>query len=259
MSQAASSTVEFNASDYWRDRLASDPSLTGVGTRPFGAAYQRFLYRLKEAAIRRVLRNGRATVAGASVLNVGCGVGYFEPFFDRMGAARIAGVDVAASSIERLRKRHPRYEYQVADVGLPLSAPLIGRSFDLVTAIDVLYHVVDDARFETAIENLCRLCGCGGMLLFTESPQATVRANGDDSPHVRHRNPEQYRALFADHGLRIVAQTPMYHFFDRPIRGMNLLAKYPNVSFPLMYAVDRTIARWGFSRSANYCALAVRR
>lgn len=255
MSQAASPTVEFNASDYWRDRLANDPSLTGVGTRPFGATYQRYLYRLKEAAIRRVLCAGRANVAGASVLNVGCGVGYFEPFFDRLGASSVTGVDVAASSIERLRACRPRYDYHVADVGLPLSAPLVGRSFDLITAIDVLYHVVDDARFETAIENLCRLCGDGGMLLFTESPQATV---GDALPHVRHRSPEQYHAMLAEHGLRMIARTPMYHFFDRPIRGINLLANYPNVSFPLVYAVDRIIARCGFIPSANYCAIAMR-
>jgi len=255
MPQAASSTVEFNASEYWRDRLASDPSLTGVGTRPFGAAYQRYLYRLKEAAIHRVLRIGRASVAGAKVLNVGCGVGYFELFFDRLGAARVTGVDVAASSIERLRRRHPQYEYHVADVGLPLWAPLVGRSFDLVTAIDVLYHIVDDERFETAIANLCGLCDRGGLLLFTESPRATV---GDALPHVRHRSPERYRAMLADHGMRIVARTPMYHFFDRPIRGMSLLAMYPNVSFPLMYAVDRTLARWGFNRGANYCAIAMR-
>jgi len=249
------SVCAFDASAYWRRRLRDDPSLTGVGTRPFGATYQRYLYRLKEAAIGRILRAGKVSLDGASVLNVGCGVGYFEPVFARYGASRVVGVDVAGSCIERLAARCPQFVYRVMDIGERLGDVDGGERFDLVTAIDVLYHIVDDGRFDRAMKNICRLCKPDGAILFTESPLGSA----DHSvPHVRHRRIGCYDRILARLGMRVAARTPMYHFFDRCGAWTRWLARWPNVAFGLMYAVDRSIASQGWRRDANYCALAVR-
>src|SRR6185295_4104446 len=90
---AESSSVEaetvFNASNYWVDRLQKLTALEATGTRPFGLCYQRYLYRLKEAAIERVLRPWRTRLRGARALNVGCGWGYFEPLLADFGAGKI--------------------------------------------------------------------------------------------------------------------------------------------------------------------------
>lgn len=256
MPPVVQSVTQFDAAAYWNRRLTDDPSLTGVGTRPFGATYQRYLYKLKEHAIKRVLRQHRINLSGADVLNVGCGIGYFEPFFAQMNAKRIVGIDVARSSIERLRETQPQFEYATVDISRPLATPLSEQRFDCVTAIDVLYHIIDDHRFALAMENVCRLCCKNGVILFTESPLASTT---DQSQHVRHRDPQSIDKTLSQYGFRVAHRTPMYHFFDRQSKWAYRLARYPNVSFPLLYAADRLLAERGWRRDANYCALAVRK
>ncbi len=255
----------FDAHAYWSGRLVEGRPMEAVGTRPFGENYQRYLYRLKEAAIRRVLRMadrrrprgaGAALLHGAHVLNVGCGWGYFEPVFDRLGAASVTGIDFVDAVVERLRRQRPRYEYLAADITDPLPDALSGRTFDVVSAIDVLYHVVDDARFQVAVENLCQLCRPdGGLLIWVDAPR---RSYDPRHPHCRYRRWNDYDAVFERFGVSLHAATPMYHLFDTYSRRTEWLARYPTWTYPAMYAFDRGFARLGWRATANHCALAVR-
>ncbi len=246
----------FDASRYWSKRLHRSASLEATGTLPFDGRYQQWLYRLKEAAIRRVLRPWRDGLRGVSVLNVGCGGGYFEPFFAACGASRLMGVDFVASAVERLQADRPEFEYAVADLTQPLPASLAGRSFDLVTAIDVLYHVVDDRRFTRALANLCSLCRPdGGLLLWTDAPG---RAAERGATHCRYRDRSAYDNILADHGLSIARTTPMYCCFDVYTSWSERLARHPRFTYPAMYAFDRLFAARGWRSTSNHCLVAVR-
>jgi hypothetical protein len=123
--------MAFDADAYWRDRLASNPTLESTGTRPFGLQYQRYLYRLKEAAIRRVLQTAGRSVRGAEVLNAGCGWGYFEPVFDAWGAAGVTGMDFVARAVAELQRRRPQYPYLAGDISAELPPALTDRTFDV--------------------------------------------------------------------------------------------------------------------------------
>lgn len=246
---------DFVPSTYWGGRLHERSPLEATGTRPFCARYQQYLYRLKEAAIMRVLRPVRARVRGASVLNVGCGWGYFEPFFARLGAAEVAGADFVASAIEQLKARRPEFEYHCADLTGELPESLRERRFDLVTALDVLYHIVDDAAFERALANLCTLCRPGGLFLWTDAP---YRRNDPTQPHCRYRDLGAYRRVFERHGVEPMRSAPMYHLYDQYAWYSEGAARHPRVWYSLMYTFDRAMAPLGLRRSTNYCALGIR-
>ncbi len=248
--------TQFDSQPFWSRRLEEQPALTGTGTAPFGPLYQRWLYKLKEVAIKKLLRPYRDRLQSAEVLNVGCGTGYFEPFFARYGAGHVTGVDFVKSAIETLRRKHTPYEYLTADISEPLPEDLIGRTFNLVTAIDVLYHIVDESSYRAALGNLCRLCHPqGGLLLWTDAPG---RENNPAQSHCRYRSWSDYDRILSPFHVHRVAWTPMYYLFDVYNRRSEFWARYPRWSYPLMYVVDRLLAARGWRKSTNYCFLAVR-
>jgi len=246
----------FDPAAYWRERLVSLPSLAATGTRPFGLEYQPYLYRLKEAALRRALRGERRMLSGASVLNVGCGWGYFEPVFASWGARQVMGVDFVPESVASLRESRPEFEYAWADISQQISGELANRQFDVVSAIDMLYHIVDDAAFDQAVQNLCTLCRPnGGLLIWTDAPN---RSHDPNHPHCRYRPWSAYERIFAAYGVRMLRATPMYCLFDHYWRWSELAARYSGWTYPAMYAIDRVVAPFGLRRSANWCAIAIR-
>lgn len=72
-----------------------------------------------------------------SVLEVGCGDGYFIGSLGREIACRV-GVDFSEKAIAFARAFHPEVSFQAGD------AAAIDREFDVVVAIEVLEHIPDE-------------------------------------------------------------------------------------------------------------------
>ena len=101
--------------------------------------------------------------AGASLLDVGCGVGGLH------GAlagtfGRICGVDVSEKSIEAARERNPRFEYRVMTGN---SIPYPAGEFDMATAINVLHHV-DPTSWQSVVLELKRVVRPNGLVCVIE-------------------------------------------------------------------------------------------
>lgn len=84
----------------------------------------------------------------SSVLEIGYGLGHYTRVCKDVGFETYVGIDFAAPPGPDLG---PQYRYLRHDIGLRLD---LGRKFELVTAIDVLFHITDEARFEAALDNL---------------------------------------------------------------------------------------------------------
>lgn len=83
---------------------------------------------------------------GERVLDVGCGPGYGCPILKRAGAATVIGLDEQAEMTAHAETRYgePGIEF-VAGSGL--DHPFAPRSFDLITAFEVIEHVAQPERF----------------------------------------------------------------------------------------------------------------
>ena len=87
----------------------------------------------------------RTTLAGARVLDVGCGGGLLAEALARRGA-QVTGIDLAPAMIETARLHAVQsglaIDYRVADATLLSDAP-----FDAVCCMEMLEHVADPAAF----------------------------------------------------------------------------------------------------------------
>jgi SAM-dependent methyltransferase len=195
----------FDPVAYWRARLGSRPDLGGTGTIGAPLAWQRWLYRGKRRAYLRLLRRAGFDLRGKSVLDLGCGTGYFEEVWERLGAGAVSGIDVVPEAIERLRDAHPGRRYLCANlsVGEP-DLTIFGRP-DLITAIDVLYHIVDDDALMTALRRLTALLPAGGLLLFTDALREQ-----ETGAHVRFRSLNQWMQILKALGLACVDREPVF-------------------------------------------------
>ena len=73
------------------------------------------------------------------------------------------GVDIAEVAIEKLSRMYPEYTFYRMDIGNRVHE-LEKATFDVVSAMDVLFHIVDDNKYENALRNIYGLLRPGGTL-----------------------------------------------------------------------------------------------
>lgn len=124
---------------------------------------------------RRVKMLSSHIRSGMTVLELGCGTGYFTQELARCGADIVA-VDVSPDLLEIARANwsapNVRYEIQNA---YELSYP--GDAFDSVVGSSVLHHL----EIEEALRQIHRVLRPGGTMFFTEpnmlNPQIVIQKN----------------------------------------------------------------------------------
>jgi 2-polyprenyl-3-methyl-5-hydroxy-6-metoxy-1,4-benzoquinol methylase len=190
-----------------------------------------------------------------TVLDVGAGTGFYVDIWRSLGVKSITAADLAAVAVERLQKTHPDVATVQLDIGGSLTAQGFERTFDVITAFDVLFHIVDDARFRAAIFNISSLCRSGGYFIFSDN---FLHGQTKRTPHQVHRSLEEIAAVLEAAGFRIVKRAPMFFLmnalvdtrrawplllwraFMLPLRAVNVLgAVYGAVLFPLELTLTR--------------------
>jgi SAM-dependent methyltransferase len=238
--------LSYRPREFWEQRLAGQFDLRGTGETGLSLAYNRACYQLRREVLSRALREQAFDPQGRTVLDVGCGTGFFTAYYLERGA-RVTGVDIAPTSVATLSQRHPQARFILADVG---ERPVEGR-YDLVNAFDVLYHITDDARWETAVANLAAAVDGGGLLLVSDA----FSDLGEVASHNRMRPLERYRALLEAAGLRLVGLRPTHVLLNRELGAFRVLNRLPG----LLLAADRTLLALGFGRGPRSNKLLVAR
>jgi SAM-dependent methyltransferase len=232
--------------EFWERRLSEQFDLRGTGATGLSLAYNEACYALRRHVLSRALREAGFDPAGQRVLDVGCGTGFFTAYYVSRGAV-VTGLDIAPTSIERLRLRHPEAQFLLGDVS---DAPIEER-FDLVNAFDVLYHITDDQRWERAIHHLARAVSPNGLLLVTDT-FAEMKA---EAAHNRMRTLARYRGLLQPEGVEIVSLYPTHVLLNRELGLFRFMNHFPGV----LHALDRALLGFGFGDDPRVSKLLVAR
>ncbi len=115
-----------------------------------------------------------------SILDVGCGTGGNLAFLATWGCE--AGIDLSPLALDFARRRRLPRLAQASGLALPYP----DRTFDIVTAFDVLYHrwVTNDCR---VVHECYRVLQPGGWLLLTDSALPALWSRHDEVFYARQR------------------------------------------------------------------------
>lgn len=149
-----------------------------------------------------------------SVLDIGSGTGVYVDEWRRWGAAKVTGVDITPTAVERLRAAFPAFKFIHSDIGEASQPPDINGGYSAVSAFDVLFHIVDDARYQQALKNIFNALSPRGWFLYSENlvPHESRLA------HYVSRGETTILDSLRQNGFEVVSRAPMFVFMNDPVR-----------------------------------------
>lgn len=152
---------DYDAARYWEDRFRrKGPSLASVGDEGMNEAEIGAAYASQAREIFGMLERAGGDLAASRVLEIGCGNGYYAELLRERGLTRYQGLDITDTFFPMLRQRFPGFEYVLGDI----TAGRVASEFDVVLMIDVIEHIVTEAKFRSALANVAAMVAQGGVL-----------------------------------------------------------------------------------------------
>ncbi|MCI0537717.1 MAG: class I SAM-dependent methyltransferase [Verrucomicrobiales bacterium] len=104
-----------------------------------------------------------------SVIEVGCGLGYFaQLLYETLSPQELIGVDVAPTAVAAAKGRFPHLHFEVLDITQPLGVgPQLEKQFDLVAIRGCFWYLFP--QFDVVIDNLHRLTAPGGVVFVAQN------------------------------------------------------------------------------------------
>ncbi len=202
---------QFDPKAYWEKRLAERTGLQGVGYMGLGQSFNAWMYRVRRNVFLRTVRKHIPDRTNTAVLDVGSGTGEYLVSWQRSGIRLLSGSDLTQTAVQRLRAAFPGVDVQQLDISE--ANALRTPAFDAISCMDVLFHVVDDARFEHAIANFARGLRPGGLLIISDE---FVHHEAQRETHFVSRSLSDYTTALERNGFEVVDRRPMFHLLNRP-------------------------------------------
>jgi 2-polyprenyl-3-methyl-5-hydroxy-6-metoxy-1,4-benzoquinol methylase len=188
---------------YWEQRAIRygrvDRGLPAVCSYGMPRLYNEAIH----ACQRRALAPLIAQWHDLDILEAGCGIGRWSVELAKRGN-RVVGLDVSQTMValarDNARQAHVDCDFRVGSV----VSHRFDRRFDVVFAVTVLQHVLDDGEFDAAIRNLASHLAPGGVLALLEVAPTRLTSRCD-SAIFRARPLSTHRAALAGSGLEIVS------------------------------------------------------
>lgn len=191
---------------YWNERLRRHWGPEGVSSVVYGRQFNLWRYRVRKWVFRRLALRLSLQQETLSVLDVGCGTGFYIEQWQSLGVKALAGLDISDWATAQLVQAYPKSTFYRADIST-LASPLPDRAFDVISAIDVLPHIVDDAAYLRALKNLHNALREGGFLLYSDAFFHGSDKQFED--YWKGRSLSTVATAMKICGFEIVSRTPM--------------------------------------------------
>lgn len=220
----SSPNTPFDNRQYWEERLRKHYSLAGVGYVRLGRRFNEWMYRVRGEVFDRVTGDRLPVTGwrGAEVLDVGSGTGFYVDRWLELGA-HVTGLDLTDVAVEELTRCFPGSRFVRADIGQPLDPALLSpASFDAVSAFDVLFHIVDDAQYARAFQNIAGLLKPGGWFFWSDN---FLRHDTERVRHQASRTLAESTRLVEAAGFEVVERVPMFVLMNYPADTTSRVAR----------------------------------
>ena len=187
-------------------------------------------YASVELLVLRELCRAGVDLERARVLDVGSGAGHWIDFYRRAGAGRCVGVELSERCADHLRGKyagddaveihHGHFQEVLED---------LKPGFDLINAIGVMFHVVDDADWERGLQRIADGLNEGGWLVvgghfgWLDGLDVQVDARGAVNKRLRSRRSWRRTLRALGFGLIRIHRNPAYLWISDTLPENHLL------------------------------------
>lgn len=242
---------------YWNNRYSTIDA-TRSGHIDLPAEYNAWLYRRKQDQIRRAVAKVGASLKGGRLLEIAAGSGAWMAFWGAQGVTGYLGVDLSQRAVEGLRTRFPHHKFLQRDLNDLHIGDAVGTGYDFVSAIDVLYHVVDDARFRAVLADLSTVLKPGGFLLIHDQFLRGPAQNYGG--YIRWRPRTEFVAALNAAGFDVLYRRPTFFFMVQAAdftgwsaRAMHLL--WDQVQRPVIDRAPKIAGATGYLVDTAVCSM----
>lgn len=188
-----------------------------VGFIGLGLAFNRWMYRIRARVFLKHVRGALRLFAFDSknmrVLDAGAGSGFYLDLWKAIGARRISACDFTDSAVQWLSTQYAHVDVRRGDLTAE-EPPFSPCSFDAVSCMDVIFHIVNDAAYDRALHNLSAMLRPGGLLIFTENFVHVPAVRGAQQTS---RSLTEIEALVHAADLEIIMRRPMFVLMNAPV------------------------------------------
>lgn len=211
-------TSVYNPQEFWERRLEKNFNFKGVGYANLGEEYNKWLYRAKERVLDEVLKKNNISCEGKNVLELGVGSGFYIDYWKKKNISGFTGVDITEKSAKELSNKYPQYKFIQADISSTNFS--IDNKFDIITVFDVMFHVLDEEKFEQIISNIKRLSHEKSIILITDG---YLKDSYQESFHVKIRSLNRYIEILTKNKMEKRDVRPLFYFMSKPLDNNNKL------------------------------------
>jgi SAM-dependent methyltransferase len=183
---------DYDAERYWHDRFAKYGwSLKGPGHEGWSEKKNEEVYAKAGQQILELCRDNCDRFPYVRVLDVGVGTGFYTRMCRDGGVRNYLGIDITDLMFEKLAKEFTEFRFAKMDVS---RAQICGQ-FELILMIDVVQHIVDDAKLDFAMNNVKGCLAENGLFILS----GIIGKSKRHLFYVRSWSLEDIRSRFAGH------------------------------------------------------------
>jgi SAM-dependent methyltransferase len=202
-------------------RLSENFGLHGTGWLTLGTHYNSWMYKIRRKVLLPKIKSLCIDFSNIDVLDVGCGTGFYIDMWKELGIKRLSGIDIADVVIENLKKKYNTEDFYRLDIGDDDISRLQHR-YDIISAFDVLYHIVDDKRYLKAIKNIHSLLRPNGIFIFSEN---FVHSDAIRGVHQVSRPLGIIEKILIRNGFEILERFPVFILMNTPLDTTDPITK----------------------------------
>jgi len=204
----------FNAATYWQERHQKT-DLSTVGYIGLGLPFNYWMYRVREKVFNRAVLLEKINFNQVKVLDVGSGSGFYIKEWQNLGVKNITASDFSSNALKQIKKTFHNIKTLKLDITAP--APNNLGKFDIISAFDILYHIIDDKKYHQALKNTHKLLKPKGIFIFSGNlPSKTRRAR-----HQVSRSQKTIFSLLDKSRFEIRQIRPIFFLMNAPVCSQN--------------------------------------